>query len=119
MKSLPCQHLTPFPPSTPFPSIHPLFPHLCPNSDPVLKVFIEHTLEQERQNNLETNYLRRSNDLALNDEHIFLTNSAHPINADIIHDGLQNVVSQWMKKNSFAQLDDEASDDEPDDDRGA
>jgi len=88
-------------------------------TDPVLKVFIEHTLEQERQNNLETNHLRRSNDLALNDEHIFLTNSAHPINADIIHDGLQNVVSQWMKKNSFAQLDDEASDDEPDDDRGA
>lgn len=82
-------------------------------SDPVLKVFIEHTLAQERAGVAQYNYLHKSNTIPLDDdEHIFLTNSSHDINSEMIEEGLQVIVSQWMKDNSFAQLDDEASDDE-------
>ena len=79
-------------------------------TDPVLKVYIEHTLAEERSGKLPQNHLRRSNDISLNQEHIFLTNQSAQIDAEIIEEGLSHVVTEWMKANSFAQIDEDDKD---------
>lgn len=83
-------------------------------TDPSLKVYIEHTLDRERKDPNQEIYLNKAADQSLDATHLFLSTPGRALNSEMVNNGLSALVTSWISKNSFVEVvatnDDDASD---------
>lgn len=79
-------------------------------SDPVLKVFIQHDLQEARSTGSQ-NRLFGAQYESLDNEHLFFGGLPPRVDASDIDAQLKDMVREWMGKNMYAALDDGSEDD--------